>query len=1001
MSLVNSDNLSAAFLDDLFDQYDSIKKGLTGKERAFSDKDYQRKSSLSSSAPGAISDEHIAPLSSPLPRRGGSTSWKRDPLNTYSRANIRSCIISIRKWYSDRSAGCLPALIPDHKCTLNCHKDNGPLTIHRKPLVLGCELSGILHYCGPKSNSTCEWTHTDPRTCSKNCVFAINKVVGEWITAVDTSYANFKAAKSREVSQGYDDYVCPDDDNLVNTISGDTSLFGDIGDSHFCDEDFGTWDDLDKTNTSPFDQSADEVGDDDPPLEGFGSERRIHNTIFESIHKQKACNTYNHARIKRRKKAKERARKNDAFSYNKSLTKITQSLTSIYLVETGIRGDAFYVCTPRGDCLGYLLGGKEIPLSDFPGDGIDPLCTPEGESSLSGSSEIETLYTSSGVRKPPSKLELEAKAPKGDVTMKEEVSSRLLTISQMEELDNQALHSEAFLKKFNEMSISLSIPVSTVGSDKIGIKKRRGPLKGYKKRFTNKVETVPGQDIGIIGFYDRYTVSGIPTFSNAQELQKYVEKEKKELGYLNKDTKRSEDLEHYNIYDILRDRVVEELNADIPGYLSKKDRYKMKHGNESNLFQNDLFKTPSPIPMRRSNPISSLSMSSPSLSGGTPIRSAPRQTNRSLASSASPRIMFGGASPMRGNRSFMTPTPSPMRGSSLFFGTSIDPNLAHRNISSPALMILSGSTPSRSMTPGSMEAGSDHIRWRGMEKDVSAMRKWPIGRTISQQTKVVEIVGEKVHRVIIDLLVDRGPRRSILTIRKLSRKDDFMRKAIALFNSHNSYKTKEGKKLPIPVNYHTLYTLWRRTCGINIHEKRPPEFPIEHQIAMKEMIVKCWMLLSRSEYSHGRNKKKASVFTFIVGMLYLMAYEGYTSSDGVVVIDCDPWLKDHLPTADDMDVLNKRKIGSKSNRGFSCKGNIASKSASVGALAPRDVKTFGQGTNRSYNRRIIGEGISLIKYLMNNYEKSGHGLMENVREYLRGGFVAIDKLIVVNPITHS
>lgn len=997
MSLADPSNLSDAYIGDLFDEYDHFKSIFKSSERPFS---VIGKSLSCSGEPTTSKEKKTAPLSSPLPRRGTKTS------SAYSREQIRSCIISIRKWYSHRSSNCLPALIPNHKCTVNCHKDNGPFAVHRMPLVYGCELSGILHYCGPPDwTSTCEWTHTDPRTCSRSCVFAINKIVGEWISPVDSSYGHYKASKLREVSQGCDAFDYSDDDDagvLGGGGGGGDSLFTNNRELLFDSDDFGSWDDLDK---DPFDHQV-ERDCQEPPSEGYGSEQRIHNTIFDSIHKQKACNTYNHTRVKRRKRANERARESDSSSYNKSLIDEQRNVTSIYLVETGIKGDAFYICTPKGDTLGHLLGGTEIPYSEFPGDGIDPLyITSEEKTVDESSSDVDDLFNSSGVRKPLSKLTLEAEIEEGggDVTMKEEIPRQLLTVSQMEELDNQALQSDVFLNKFNEMSISLSIPISTAGSNYSKVNKTRGPSKGYKKRFTNKVETVPGQEIGVVGFYDRYNVSGMPTFSSAEGLKKYVDREKKELGYLDGDEKRTEELATYNIYDILRDRVVEEINSDIPGYLPKKERYKMKKGHNPTLRgSNDyLFKSPSPV-SRRTKPVSSLSMSSPSLSGGTPIRTAHRQTPRSLTASSSPSsMMFGKGTPMRGRSTFMAPTPSPMRESSLFFGSTMDRRVAYRNMSSPALMILSGSTPSRSVTPGSVESGSEHIRWRGMAKDVSAMRKWPVGKTIADQTKVVEIVGEKVHRVIIDLLVDRGPRRSIATIRKLSRKDDFMRKAMDLFNSHNSYKTKAGIKLPVPVNYHTLYTLWRKTCGTRVEEKRPPEFPIERQIAMKEMIVKCWMLLSRSDYSSERNKKKSSVFSFIVGMLYVIAYDGYISVEGVVVIEEDPWLKENLPTGEDFDYINKRKIGTKSNRGFSCKDNLASKSTSVGALAPRDVKIFGEGTNRVYNRRVIGEGIGLVKHLMNQYEDSGHGIMSDVREYLLGGEVAIDKLILNNPFTGS
>jgi len=973
---------SQAYLEEIFNQYDMIKKSNAKNQRAFS-----------STPPGFSSCQ---PDVTRVSR--DNDVWYADPSGEITRSDIRSCMISIRKWYSQRSMERLPPLITEHKCTIDCHKNSykpTPIAIHKKPLVYGCELTGILHFCNP--NVTCEWTHKGSKTSNRMCVFSVTRCVGEWTAPVDGNYLNYHTLKDAEdcgdrTSYGNYDYG----EGSPHSEFGGNSHGGDRGEFYDSSGYTGGWDDdieegLDKRtgfNTNHL------IGE-------YDSHKRIHTALFESLERQKNCNTYNPNRAKKRRKAKERSKRSESSSvYNVSQVKVNKDPTTIYVVESGIQGDSFYICTPTGDTLGPLLGGKEVPKTEFCSDEIDPVCAPEFDSFTlnsdrggGGGDSLVKRHVTEAEKKKGNSKNVKIESPK-----RVRANTKLLTVDQMEKLDQEVLASEEYIQKFREMSISIRLPVSVSSPNK----RRRGPMRGYKKRFSTKVETVKGEEIGVIGFNGRYKVSGLPAFSSTESMESFVEREKMEMGYSGRDKSISEDLENYNIYDILRDKVVEEINKEIPGYLSKKERYKLKKRREAGILDCEdvcdrsinTFKQPVSLPKERHRVHSRLSSSSPSLSCGTPSRtvnsplSTPRRNRWGLSASSSPLSQ-------KMVRKAMTPSPSPMR-SPLIFGTSVGKHGS--NTPSSSLMILAGSTPSGSMTPtSSRQIGAEHIKWAGGPKDVTTMRKWPVGKTLRDQTKIADIVGEKVHRIIIDLLVDRGPRRSIVEIKVLSMKDNFHKKARILFNGHASYKNKEGVKIGVPVNYHTLHALWRKLWPVVV-EKKPPPFSVESQIAIKEKIVKCWMLLSRKEYAHKRNKKKASLFSFIVGALYTMAHGGYTTNNGTIVIEHDKWLEEHLPTVDDMDVLNKRKIGPKSNRGFSCKGNLVSKSSSVAALSPDAVKLFGQGTNRTYTRRSIGEGKMLLEFLLSKYEQIGPGTMEQLGQYLKGEEV-IDKLIIKNPLT--
>lgn len=1005
MSGDTSTEYSQACLDEFFSQYDMIKNHKVRNQRAFSG-DLKKLHSTQPKGNSVFRSNDI---------------WYADPSGKLTTSDIRSCIISIRTWYAHRSASGLPPLITDHKCTIYCHKNackSSPTIIHKKPLIYGCELSGILHYCNDRS--PCEWTDKDPKTCSRRCVFAITKCVGEWATPVDISYFNYHKARDREEAE-YGDGYCNNDEEMdfVNEfdesscfdypeIAGVASQYEKLEGKRDYDspESSLSWDD-DSRNDSTRGGGGGNINEDDGiPIDYYDSHRRMHKVIFGSIERQKSCNTYDPIRVKRRKRAKERLKKSETTNaYDAIQSCMGSNRTCVYLIESGIKGDCFYICTPKGDMLGNLLGGKEIPKEEFYEGGIDPECASDFDSLISDSlsSVKKPLETNKAIPSDSNDTKSSHKNEEKDSMRKRRRS--LLTVDQMEKLDEQVLNSEEFVKKFKEMSISLRIPIGRAN----GTIKRRGPTKGYKKRFSTKVETIKGEDMGIIGFNDRYKVGGLPAFSSSESMQSFIEREKKELGYNDLDKETSESLEKYSIYDIIRDKVVAELNRNVPGYLPKKERYKLKKRREAGIITEEeikgkdqhLFKHPT----IRGNKIPqsyNLSLSSPSLTCGTPNTSlsshlsspcgmTPKRNKFGLSHSANGPISFGG--------SRNTPSSS-VRRSPLVFGISVGSN-GQKSSCSPSMMILNGSTPSRSNTPmgNSFYYENEYIMRGGNKKDITAMRKWPVGKTIRDQSRVADMVAEKVNRVIIDLLVDRGPRRSIAKIKKLSMIDDFHNKARQMFNKHASFKKEDGTKVPLLVNYHKLLALWKSVCK-PVVEKKPPEFSVERQLEIKEIIVKCWMLLSRKEYSEKRNKKKASLFSFIVGMLYLMAYGGYTSEYGVVVLQQDKWLSEHLPTLEDMDVLNKRKIGSKSNRGFSCKGDIVSKSNSVAALSPNSIRTFGQGSNRAYSRKTIGEGIILAKFLLKQYEEIGPGDMQQVKCYLSGTEV-IDNLIVKNPFTQS
>lgn len=947
--------MSIEYLEEWFDQYDSIKKNDMEKVKPFSGVDFTGGKTV------PTDNKEI---------------WHRDSSKVFTKSDIRSCIIAIRRWFTKRSNDGLPPMIYDHKCSVTCHKNAhgfSPTMVHKNPPIYGCVLSGVLHYCNPSVE--CAWTITDADTCSRRCIFVMKKCVSEWISPVDANYLNYQKAKDREEAIDCDDNPDFDawshiDDKMLGNIdsyNGDDDV--DVGgyyNSPYGEYDHSTWgDNDDNLFTSEYESMKD--------VKPFGHEKRMHSMIFATLEKQKICNTYDPKRSKKRRKEKERVKSHDNSVFDDTRSKMEREKTLIYKIETGIEGDSFYICTPNGDELGYLLGGKNIQKSE--------LFSHEREgASVKQESVPFSTKDSSTVK---SDVSIDKKEDESKVNGNK-YQGKMLTISEMEKIDKETMNSDEFVQRFTEMSLSLKVPFEKSN----GNKKKRGPERGYKRMFSTKVETVRGEDIGIIGFNTKLKSSGIPIFSNSECMNSFIEREKRELGYQD-DMKTSESLENYDIHQIIKDKVIEDMNKDIPGYLPKKERRKLKlRRNAGILYPHDeknthvasiQLKPKSVIDTRQHS--TTLSRSSPTLSCGTPSRHSMTPTRSNIYVTPSP---MGSA--------HNTPYNSP-RGTQrtpIIFGTPM------RQTSTPlSHSVMSGSTPSR--TPSVLCNIVDGRLVGHTAKDISSMRKWPIGKTVSDHVKIADMVGEKANRVIIDLLTDRAPRRTIAKIRSLSMRDDFNAKAKKLFDDHISYKKEDGTRLPIPVNYHTLYSLWKKTCKPVVY-KEPPQFNVEDQILLKEKIVKCWMLLSRKEYSSKRNKKKSSVFSFIVGMLYLMGNGGYMTNDGITVIQHDPWLHEHLPSTDDMDILNKRKIGTKSNRGFSCKGNIVSKSISVAALPPESVRVFGQDSNRNYTRRLIGEGTNLIRILLNKYEEMGPGSMENVRDYIYGKG-AIDSLIMINPVT--
>ena len=950
-------SIPSSLIDDIFSEYDMMKK-FTNTTRAFTEAD------LSQTKPSLNIKE--------------SNKWERDPSGNITRQNIKMCMINIRRWYTQRASAGLPPLMVDHKCTKSCHTQI-PIPIHNKPLVYGCELSGVLHFCN--NSVECEWTYRDRKSCSTHCIFS-GKLLSNWVAHVDQNYSNFHALRTRDEIEDFQDYFDgeEDDDNDYCLREERESLNEVLGleddDAELCSfypQGSGGW----ENEFSP------ERGD--PPLDGFDSHKRIHNTIFETLDKQRVCNTYNPQRVKRRRKTKERTSHiQNTTTYDSRILKNSTNPIEVYQIETGIPGDFFYICTPNGDTLGYTLAGEVIPVEEYLGESV--------VQAVKEKTHTITLENMS-IRKPLQKNEQEGEQEKMDIPQeksKENDSKRircLLSNSKMEELDAQALNSEEFRLRLESMTSSFTMPLShSYTKDK----RKRGPEKGYKKRFNVPIQTANGEDIGIIGYNSHQSSNGIPKFSTVKEMEDYVNNEKRALGYYDGDIKRSEELEDYDIYHVMRDKLLEKMNSNIEGYLTKKERYQMKKNGMRSLKRFEGFKTPLVRGKSRSKGSLSLSgpvdMRSPLRFDGTPVRMSPL-TRRFGGISMTPSPLSTGRT--LGN----TPMASPGR-TPLIFGTPVRKNISNTPSS---LALFSGSTPSRSLDTSPLTASA--FVWKEKQRDVSSMRKWPIGKSLKDQKKVVDIVTEHTHRIIIDLLVDRSPRRSIAKIKKLSMMDEFKSRAEKLYRNHGSYKTQNGMRLPIPVNYHIKHSLWKSTCE-RVIEKKVPHFPIEYQRYLKEIIVKAWMLLSRKKYSQGRNRKKSSLFCFIVGMLYLMANGGYVTKDGLTLIDENPWLKEHLPTADDMDILNKRKIGFKSNRGFSCKGSLVSKSVSVAALSPSEVKVFGDGSNRTYTRKILGEGVMLVKYLFDQYEQKGPSSMENVRKYLYED-APIDSVIVVDPITHT
>jgi len=216
-------------------------------------------------------------------------------------------------------------------------------------------------------------------------------------------------------------------------------------------------------------------------------------------------------------------------------------------------------------------------------------------------------------------------------------------------------------------------------------------------------------------------------------------------------------------------------------------------------------------------------------------------------------------------------------------------------------------------------------------------RKWPVAKDSQSLKRMVKIVLDDVKGVMYDLLWDRMPRVSIAKIHKVTWKMNMDRATRQYLQDCANYREQEAEESDderedwetqeslyqqrtslkgedsessemmqfAPPNYFTIYSIFREFKS-KTEVKTAPSFDERVHLTMKEYILRCWMVLSREEYASERNQRKASLFSFIVGLLYLMAEGGY-EVDGAQLVPYDWFVKQNLPNEDDLDTLDGSK----------------------------------------------------------------------------------------------